>query len=103
MFANLQIYTSTIKRKIIAKIFVDCNYSLFICSVIKCKKMKATIKDIKEADRIVTESMKAKRGKGSYSERMEDMMLTYENVTMIGSDCIIRLQNGTYQSIWTYV
>jgi hypothetical protein len=65
--------------------------------------MNATIKDIKEADRIVTESMKAKRGKGTYSERMEDIMLTYENVTMNGSDCVIRLQNGTYQSIWNYV
>ena len=41
------------------------------------KKLTATIKDIKEADKIVTESMKAKRGKGTYSERMEDIMLTY--------------------------
>ena len=57
----------------------------------------------KEADRIVTESMKAKRGKGTYSERMEDIMLTYDNVTMNGIDCIIRLQNGTYQSIWKYI
>ena len=65
--------------------------------------MKATIKDIKEANRIVTESMKAKRGKGTYSERMEDIILTYENVTMNGGDYIIRLQNGTYQSIWNYV
>ena len=65
--------------------------------------MKATIKDIKEADRIVAESMKAKRGKGTYSERMEDIMLTYENVTMNGIDCVIRLQNGTYQSIWKYI
>ena len=65
--------------------------------------MNATIKDIKEADRIVTESMKAKRGKKTYSERMEDIMLTYENITMNGSDCVIRLQNGTYQSVWNYV
>lgn len=65
--------------------------------------MNATIKDIKEADRTVTESMKAKRGKGTYSERMEDIMLTYKNVTMNGSDCVIRLQNGTYQSIWKYI
>jgi hypothetical protein len=65
--------------------------------------MKATIKDIKEADRIVTESMKAKRGKGTYSQRMEDIMLTYENVVMNGNDCVIRLQNGTYQSIWNYI
>ena len=65
--------------------------------------MNATIKDIKEADRIVTESMKAKRGKGTYSDRMEDIMLTYSNVTMNGIDCVIRLQNGTYQSIWKYV
>lgn len=65
--------------------------------------MNATIKDIKEADRIVTESIKAKRGKGTYSERMEDIMLTYENVTMNGGDCVIRLQNGTYQSIWNYI
>jgi hypothetical protein len=67
------------------------------------KTMKATIKDIKEADRIVTESMKAKRGKGTYSQRMEDIMLTYENVVMNGNDCVIRLQNGTYQSIWNYI
>jgi hypothetical protein len=65
--------------------------------------MNATIKDIKEADRIVTESLKSKRGKGTYSERMENIMLTYKNVTMNGSDCVIRLQNGTYQSIWKYV
>lgn len=65
--------------------------------------MDATIKDIKEADRIVSESIKIKRGKGTYSERMEDIMLTYENVTMNGVDCVIRLQNGTYQSIWNYV
>lgn len=64
--------------------------------------MNATIKDIKEADRIVTESIKIKRGKGTYSERMEGIMLTYENVTMNGVDCVIRLQNGTYQSIWKY-
>jgi len=64
--------------------------------------MKATIKDIKEADRIVTESIRAKRGKRTYSERMEDIMLAYENVTMNGIDCVIRLQNGTYQSIWNY-
>jgi hypothetical protein len=67
------------------------------------KTKTATIKDIKEADRIVTESIKAKRGKGTYSERMENIMITYENVTMNGIDCIIRLQNGTYQSIWKYV
>ena len=65
--------------------------------------MKEKIKNLKEADRIVTESMKAKRGKGTYSERMEDIMLTYENVTMNGGDCVIRLQNGTYQSIWNYI
>jgi len=65
--------------------------------------MNATIKDIKEADRIVTESIKARRGKGTYSERMEDIMLTYENVAMNGIDCVIRLQNGTYQSIWKYI
>ena len=65
--------------------------------------MNATIRDIKEADKIVTESIKAKRGNGTYSERMEDIMLTYENVAMNGNDCIIRLQNGTYQSIWKYI
>lgn len=65
--------------------------------------MIATIQDIKDADRIVTESIKTKRGKGTYSERMEDIMLTYENVIMDGSDCVIRLHNGTYQSIWDYV
>jgi hypothetical protein len=65
--------------------------------------MKATIKDIKEAARIVEESMKAKRGKGTFSERMEDIMITYENVTMNGLDCVIRLQNGVYQSIWKYI
>lgn len=65
--------------------------------------MIATIQDIKDADSIVTESIKAKRGKGTYSERMEDIMLTYENVTMNGLDCVIRLHNGTYQSIWSYV
>lgn len=70
---------------------------------LKQNKMIATIKDIKEADKIVTESIKAKRGNGTYSERMEDIMLTYENVAMNGSDCVIRLQNGVYNSIWNYV
>ena len=69
----------------------------------KKKKMIATIKDIKEADKIVTESIKAKRGNGTYSERMEDIMLTYENVAMNGSYCVIRLRNGVYNSIWNYV
>ena len=65
--------------------------------------MKATIKDIKATDKIVRESMKKKKGTGTYSERMEYIMLTYENVMMSGNDCIIRLRNGTYQSIWKYV
>ncbi len=65
--------------------------------------MKATIKDIKEADKIVTESILLKKGKGSYSERMENILLHYDNVNMHGNDCVIRLQNGTYQSIWKYV
>ena len=65
--------------------------------------MKATIKDIKEADKIVAVSIKVKRGKGTYSERMEEILLTYENVMMNGIDCVIRLQNGTYKIIWNYV
>lgn len=65
--------------------------------------MKATIQDIKQADKIVTESMKAKRGNGTYSERMESMLLAYENIQMNGTDCVIRIQNGTWQSIWNYV
>lgn len=65
--------------------------------------MLATIKDIKETDKIVTESMKKNKGNGSYSERMESILLTYENINMKENDCVIRLKNGTYQSIWNYV
>ena len=65
--------------------------------------MKATIKDIKEADVIVMNSIKAKRGHGTYSERMESIMCEYENVQKSGLDCIIRLTNGTWQSIFNYV
>ena len=65
--------------------------------------MIATIKDIKATDTIVTESIKANRGSGTYSDRMEDILLTYENISMKGADCVIRLQNGTYQSVWNYV
>lgn len=65
--------------------------------------MIATVKDIKAVDAIVTESMKAKRGRGTYSERMEDILLTYENISMKGADCVIRLHNGSYQSVWNYV
>ena len=65
--------------------------------------MNATIKDIKEADKIVVQSIKEGRGKGAYSERMEDIMLNYDNVAMNGNDCVIRLSNGTHKSIWDYV
>ena len=64
--------------------------------------MIATIKDIKAIDTIVTESIKAKRGSGTYSDRMEAILLTYENISMKDADCVIRLQNGTYQSVWNY-
>jgi hypothetical protein len=65
--------------------------------------MKATISDIKEADGIVTESMRAKRGSGTYSDRMEDIMLNYDNVRLEGVDLVIRLSSGVNKSVWDYV
>lgn len=63
----------------------------------------ATVKDIKETAKIVEESIKAGRGAGKFSERVENILLTYSNVYRNGLDCIIRLRNGNYESIYTYI
>lgn len=65
--------------------------------------MIATIKDIKEADKLVCESIRKRIGKGTYSDRMEMILLNYENIKMNGLDCIIRLNNGFYESIYDYI
>jgi len=65
--------------------------------------MDATISDIKAADKIVTDSIKNRRGSGKYSDRLEAIMLTYDNVYKNGNDCVIRLKNGTYKSIYDYI
>ena len=76
----------------------------YICIVIKNNNnMKATIKDIKQAAKIATESIKEGRGNSTFSERVEDMLRSYSNIYQNGLDYVIRLQNGTYQSIWKYI
>jgi hypothetical protein len=66
--------------------------------------MKATKKDLQEISDIVSESMKAKRGSGSYSDRVEEIALTYDNVEMNDiQEVVIRLKNGTYYNIWDII
>jgi len=63
----------------------------------------ATIKDIKATAQIVSESIRAGRGATGFSERVQDIMRTYSNIYVDGNDCIIRLRNGNYESIWKYI
>lgn len=77
---------------------------MYICISFKNKGiMKAKIKDIKEAAKIATESIKLGRGNSTFSERVEDMLKSYSNIYKNGLDYVIRLQNGTYKSIWEYI
>ena len=65
-------------------------------------KTTATIKDLKEWEKIITD--RVEKSGGSYCDRLEKALIeTHDNVINVDGCLVIRLSNGTYKSVWDYV